>query len=65
MAVTKLEQWKNERRSRPKPRVVAEKTHVVEIECAHCRRHFFRWISTASGYGRCEECSQGAELIPS
>ncbi|WFU08062.1 hypothetical protein QA646_12145 [Rhizobium sp. CB3090] len=57
MAVTKLEQWKNERNSKPKAFVIAQKTHVVEIECMHCHRHFFRWSSTAPAYWRCEDCS--------
>jgi hypothetical protein len=57
MFVTKLEQWMAERTSRPKPLVVAKKKHVVEIECMHCHQRFFRWVSTASAYGRCEYCS--------
>jgi ribosomal protein L37AE/L43A len=65
VAVTKLEQWKNDRKNRPEPIVVAEKTHVAEIECAHCHRHFFRWISTASAYWRCEDCMQTADLVRS
>jgi hypothetical protein len=23
----------------------------------HCHRHFFRWISTAPAYWRCEDCA--------
>jgi len=53
MAVTKLEQWKSERRSKTRPFIVGERTHVVEIECDHCSRHFFRWTSTAAAYWRC------------
>jgi hypothetical protein len=56
MIVTKLEQWRAERISRPKSFVVATKTHVVEIECVHCHQHFFRWTSTAPAYGCCERC---------
>jgi hypothetical protein len=57
MIVTKLEQWRAERINRPKTFVVAKKKHVVEIECVHCREHFFRWASTAPAYGCCEHCS--------
>ncbi|TCR91755.1 hypothetical protein EV561_102199 [Rhizobium sp. BK376] len=54
--ITKLEQWRAERVSRPKPFVVAKKTHVVEIECVYCHQRFFRWTSTAPAYGCCESC---------
>jgi DNA-directed RNA polymerase subunit RPC12/RpoP len=57
MIVTKLEQWKAERINKPKPFGATKKTHIVEIECVHCHRHFFRWSSMASAYGRCEQCS--------
>ncbi|MBN8949369.1 MULTISPECIES: hypothetical protein [unclassified Rhizobium] len=57
MAVTKLEQWKSERRIKTGPSIVREKTHVVEIECDHCARHFFRWTSTAAAYWRCDDCT--------
>lgn len=59
MAVTKLEQWKNERKTKGKPYVTGEKTHVIEIECMHCSRHFLRWASTAAAYGRCDDCTAG------
>ncbi|MDL2403591.1 hypothetical protein [Rhizobium mayense] len=63
MIVTKLEQWKNERNSQPKALVIARKAHVVEIECTHCGRHFFRWASTAPAYWRCEDCSANNGLL--
>ncbi|AGB72246.1 MULTISPECIES: hypothetical protein [Rhizobium] len=57
MAVTKLEQWKRERRIKTRPFIVGERTHVVEIECDHCSRHFLRWASTAAAYWRCDDCT--------
>ncbi len=60
MAITKLERWKSERKVQVKRLVVSEKTHVVEIECSHCRRHFFRWSSMAAAYWRCDDCSVSA-----
>ncbi|TXH79548.1 MAG: hypothetical protein E6Q77_12315 [Rhizobium sp.] len=57
MAVTKLEQRKSERMTKVKPIVVSENTHIVEIECGHCSRHFFRWASMAAAYWRCDDCS--------
>lgn len=57
MAVTKLEQWKNERKAKAKPAVVGERMHVIEIECGHCSRHFVRWASMAAAYGRCDDCA--------
>ncbi|AYG67153.1 hypothetical protein CCGE531_14885 [Rhizobium sp. CCGE531] len=57
MPVTKLEQWKSERKIKTKALVIAEKMHVIEIECAHCSRHFFRWSSMAAVYWRCDDCT--------
>ncbi|WP_245430249.1 hypothetical protein [Rhizobium tropici] len=57
MPVTRLEQWKSERKVKAKPHVIAEKTHIIEIECDHCSRHFFRWSSMAAVYWRCDDCT--------
>lgn len=59
MAVTKLEQWKHERKTKGKTYVIAERTHVIEIECMHCSRQFLRWASMASAYWRCDDCNAG------
>lgn len=57
MTVTKLEQWKSERNGQPEAFINARKSHIVEIECVECHRHFFRWASTVPSYWHCEDCS--------
>jgi hypothetical protein len=56
MIVTKLEQWKTERRSPLRLRSSIEKSPVTKIECIGCHSHFLRWRSTAAAYGQCDEC---------
>ena len=56
MRITILEQWKSERNA-PKPIFGVKRKQVIEVECIHCHQRFLRWSSTASAYGRCENCA--------